>query len=191
MFEIRFLPLVMAIVLSAAFAVALAVHPNFIWLWIGFGIAVFFLAVGLHDIWQKPSAVLRNYPIAAHIRFLLEDIRPELRQYFFESEKDGLPFSRDERAIVYQRAKLQLDVRPFGTTYNVYEPGFEWINHSMSPAAAQQGALPHHHRRAGLHEALLGLGVQHLRHELRVALGQRDPCAERRRQARRLCARHR
>jgi glutamate synthase domain-containing protein 2 len=135
MFEIRYLPLVMAIVLSAAFAVALAVHPNFIWLWIGFGIAVFFLSVGLHDIWQKPSAVLRNYPIAAHLRFILESIRPEMRQYFFEDEKNGLPFSRDKRAIVYQRAKHALDVRPFGTNYNVYEPGFEWINHSMSPTA--------------------------------------------------------
>jgi len=135
MFEIRYLPLVMSIVLSAAFAVALAVYPNLIWLWIGFGIAVFFLSVGLRDIWQKPSAVLRNYPIAAHLRFILESIRPEVRQYFFEDEKDGLPFSRDKRSIVYQRAKNALDVRPFGTNYNVYEPGFEWINHSMSPAA--------------------------------------------------------
>ena len=137
-FEIRYLPLVMSIVLSAAFAVALAVHLNLIWLWIGFGIAVFFLSVGLHDIWQKPSAVLRNYPIAAHLRFILESIRPEVRQYFFEDEKDGLPFSRDKRSVVYQRAKLQLDVRPFGTTYNVYAAGFEWVNHSMQPAPPMQ-----------------------------------------------------
>ena len=59
--------------------------------------------------------MLRNYPIAAHLRFILESIRPEMRQYFFEDEKDGLPFSRDKRAIVYQRAKSALDVRPFGT----------------------------------------------------------------------------
>ena len=72
MFEIRYLPLVMSIVLSAAFAVALAVYPNFIWLWIGFGIAVFFLSVGLRDIWQTPSAILRNYPVIAHLRFLFE-----------------------------------------------------------------------------------------------------------------------
>ena len=108
-FEIRYLPFVMSIVMSAAFAVALVVHPNFIWLWIGFGIAAFFLSVGLHDIWQKPSAVLRNYPIAAHLRFILESIRPEIRQYFFEDEKNALPFSRDKRAIVYQRAKMALD----------------------------------------------------------------------------------
>ena len=67
--------------------------------------------------------MLRNYPIMAHIRFILEAIRPEIRQYFFESEKDGLPFCRDKRAVVYQRAKLALDMRPFGTQYDVYASG--------------------------------------------------------------------
>src|SRR5262249_19224258 len=61
--------------------------------------------LGVRDLMQKSHAVLRNYPISAHIRFLLEEIRPEMRQYFFESEKDGMPFSRDTRAVVYQRAK--------------------------------------------------------------------------------------
>ena len=54
--------------------------------------------LGIRDLTQKSHAVLRNYPISAHIRFLLEEIRPEMRQYFFESEKDGMPFSRDTRA---------------------------------------------------------------------------------------------
>ena len=89
---------------------------------------------------QKDHAVLRNYPISAHIRFLLEEIRPEMRQYFFESEKDGMPFSRDTRAVVYQRAKMVLDKRPFGTQKNVYEEGYEWMNHSVAPKphAAEQ-----------------------------------------------------
>src|SRR5262249_24858975 len=77
----------------------------------------FFSLVGLRDIFQTKHAILRNYPIAAHIRFLLENIRPEMRQYFFESDKDGAPFPRDKRAIVYQRAKRVLDKRPFGTEY--------------------------------------------------------------------------
>ena len=89
--------------------------------------------LGVRDILQKPHAVLRNYPISAHIRFLLEEIRPEMRQYFFESEKDGMPFSRDTRAVVYQRAKMQLDKRPFGTQEDVYREGYEWMNHSVSP----------------------------------------------------------
>jgi len=89
--------------------------------------------LGVHDLVQKRHAVLRNYPISAHLRFLLEEIRPEMRQYFFESEKDGMPFSRDKRAVVYQRAKMQLDKRPFGTQYDVYSDGYEWMRHSIAP----------------------------------------------------------
>ena len=77
--------------------------------------------------------MLRNYPISAHLRFLLEEIRPEMRQYFFESEKDGMPFSRDTRAVIYQRAKMVLDKRPFGTQEDVYREGYEWMHHSVAP----------------------------------------------------------
>jgi glutamate synthase domain-containing protein 2 len=92
-------------------------------------------ALGIRDLTQQNHAVLRNYPISAHIRFLLEEIRPEMRQYFFESEKDGKPFSRDARAVVYQRAKMALDKRPFGTQEDVYREGYEWMHHSVSPKA--------------------------------------------------------
>jgi glutamate synthase domain-containing protein 2 len=91
--------------------------------------------LGVYDIFQTRHAVLRNYPVSAHLRFLLEEIRPEMRQYFFESETDGLPFSRSQRAIVYQRAKMALDKRPFGTQLNVYAQGFEWLRHSIAPKA--------------------------------------------------------
>jgi glutamate synthase domain-containing protein 2 len=77
--------------------------------------------VGLYDLRQTRHAVLRNYPVAAHLRFLLEAIRPEMRQYSFEGDKDGTPFPRDKRSIVYQRAKTELDKRPFGTQFNVYQ----------------------------------------------------------------------
>src|SRR6266704_1983505 len=96
-------------------------------------------SLGIRDLLQKNHAVLRNYPISAHIRFLLEEIRPEMRQYFFESEKDGMPFSRDTRALVYQRAKMQLDKRPFGTQEDVYKEGYEWMHHSVSPKAHTGG----------------------------------------------------
>ena len=76
---------------------------------------------------------LRNYPIIGHLRFIFEEIRPEMRQYFFETDKDGTPFSRDQRAIVYQRAKLDLDKRPFGTQLDVYRTQAEWIHHSLVP----------------------------------------------------------
>jgi glutamate synthase domain-containing protein 2 len=89
--------------------------------------------LGFRDLTQKSHAVLRNYPISAHLRFLLEEIRPEMRQYFFESEKDGMPFSRDTRAVIYQRAKMVLDKRPFGTQLDVYREGYEWMHHSVAP----------------------------------------------------------
>jgi glutamate synthase domain-containing protein 2 len=91
------------------------------------------VALGLHDLFQTRHAILRNYPIAAHLRFLLEGIRPEMRQYFFEGDKDGAPFARDKRAIVYQRAKKALDKRPFGTQLDVYQDEYEWLHHSLSP----------------------------------------------------------
>jgi len=89
--------------------------------------------IGTMDLIQAPHAVLRNYPLTAHIRFILEEIRPEIRQYFLESEKDGTPFSRDKRALVYQRAKRALDKRPFGTQNDVYVSGHEWLDHSIAP----------------------------------------------------------
>ena len=89
--------------------------------------------LGTVDLLQTKHAVLRNYPISAHLRFMLEKIRPEMRQYFFEDEKQGMPFSRDKRAVVYQRAKKVLDKRPFGTQYDVYADGYEWLRHSVMP----------------------------------------------------------
>jgi glutamate synthase domain-containing protein 2 len=97
-----------------------------------FVIAAALVGLGVHDLLQKRHSILRNYPIAAHIRFLLEEIRPEIRQYFLESDTDGAPFSRDNRSIVYQRAKGQLDKKPFGTQLDVYGTSFEWLNHSIA-----------------------------------------------------------
>ncbi len=87
--------------------------------------------LGARDLLQRQHSILRSYPISAHLRFLLEGIRPELRQYFFEDDKDGRPFSRDQRAVIYQRAKMNIDKRPFGTVHDVYEEGYEWLRHSM------------------------------------------------------------
>src|SRR3546814_12668648 len=68
-----------------------------------------------------------------NLRFFFESIRPEMRQYFFEDDTTSLPFSRVARSLVYQRAKRQIDKRPFGTQGDVYQSGYEWINHSMEP----------------------------------------------------------
>jgi len=89
--------------------------------------------VGIWDMSQTRHAVRRNYPIIAHIRYFLESIGPEIRQYFIESDNQENPFSRQQRAIVYQRAKNVLDKRPFGTQLDVYGDDYEWLNHSLMP----------------------------------------------------------
>ena len=96
-------------------------------------LAAAFAAIGVHDVVQRRHAVLRNYPIQGHLRFFIEAVRPELRQYLFESDTESVPFSRLQRDIVYQRAKQALDKRPFGTQLDVYAAGYEWINHSLAP----------------------------------------------------------
>ncbi|NBU44789.1 MAG: FMN-binding glutamate synthase family protein [Betaproteobacteria bacterium] len=90
-------------------------------------------AVGIYDLQQTHHAILRNYPIIGHLRFMLEAIRPELRQYFLESETEAAPFSRAQRTLVYARAKGQSDKRPFGTQLDVSAAGYEWITHSLAP----------------------------------------------------------
>jgi len=109
--------------------------------WVAFGIGGFtallcllLVGLGFHDTRQKRHSVLRNYPVIGHLRFLLEFIRPEMRQYFIESDNEASPFSRQQRSLVYQRAKGDPDKRPFGTQLDVRADGYEWINHSIVPS---------------------------------------------------------
>lgn len=134
LFELRYTPLWIAVLLTVTFLWLGQIWPD--WLGVMTVLALVTAALfvlGIHDLFQTRHAILRNYPIAAHLRFLLEDFRPEIRQYFFEGDKDGAPFPRDKRAIVYQRAKKELDKRPFGTMLNVYEEQYEWLHHSLAP----------------------------------------------------------
>jgi glutamate synthase domain-containing protein 2 len=96
---------------------------------------------GLVDLFQKRSTLRRNYPLLAHIRFFFEYVRPMLRQYIVESDNEEVPFSNVQRAIVKQRAKNALDVRPFGTELDVYAERYEWINHSMAPTRIDRHAF--------------------------------------------------
>ncbi|ARE85452.1 glutamate synthase [NADPH] large chain [Roseovarius mucosus] len=98
------------------------------------GLAGLAATIGLYDVYQSKRAVLKNYPLSARLRFLFEHFRPEIRQYFLESDHDETPFSREQRALVYRRSKGIEGLRPFGTLRNVNAVGHEWINHSMSPS---------------------------------------------------------
>lgn len=102
----------------------------------GFWTLLIFAALvgtGIYDVRQSKRAILRNYPIIGRLRFALEFIRPEIRQYFIESDTEAQPFSRLQRSLVYQRAKGDPDKRPFGTQMDVHANGYEWINHSLAP----------------------------------------------------------
>jgi glutamate synthase domain-containing protein 2 len=102
--------------------------------WIALAVFAVLAGTGVHDLRQVRHAILRNYPVIGHLRFLLEFIRPEMRQYFIESDSEAAPFSRAQRSLVYQRAKGDPDNRPFGTQLDVTMSGYEWINHSMQPS---------------------------------------------------------
>lgn len=104
-------------------------HPYFWALFILFGPLVL---LGFYDMIQSPHAILRNFPILGRGRYLLEEWRPKLYQYFIESDTNGRPLSRIFRSVVYQRAKKVTDTTPFGTQLDVYEEGYEWMNHSIA-----------------------------------------------------------
>lgn len=89
--------------------------------------------LGLRDVFQNSHAIRKNYPVIGNLRYLFEEIRPEINQYFVESNTDGKPFSREQRSIVYQRAKKQVDTIPFGTQQNFYDEGYEFVKHSIYP----------------------------------------------------------
>ncbi|WP_390349587.1 FMN-binding glutamate synthase family protein [Variovorax boronicumulans] len=121
-------------VLGLVACLALVLASPHLWLaWIGVAAFAVLTGTGVHDLRQARHAILRNYPVIGHLRFLLEFIRPEIRQYFIESDAEAAPFSRAQRSLVYQRAKGEPDNRPFGTQLNVSAAGYEWINHSMQP----------------------------------------------------------
>ena len=89
--------------------------------------------LGLYDLLQNRHSILKNYPIMGHFRFLFEDFRPEIRQYFIESDQDALPFSRMQRSLVYQRAKNENADKPFGSIIDVYQQDYRFITHSLTP----------------------------------------------------------
>ncbi len=114
----------------AILLLSIIVHRGFLWiLLISFPLAI----MGIYDMFQKRHAIKRNFPILGRLRYVMEDLRPKIYQYFVESDNDGRPINRNERSTIYQRAKKDLDSTPFGTQLDVYAEGYEWLGHSISP----------------------------------------------------------
>ncbi len=130
LYPVRYTAMALCVALFAgSLLAALAGHSTWWWLALVFGGLSW---VGWWDMRQTRRSVLRNYPIIGHLRYMLEKIRPEIRQYFLESDTEATPFSRSQRTVVYARAKGQTDKRPFGTQLDVHKDGYEWLNHSIN-----------------------------------------------------------
>lgn len=110
--------------------------PSFLWLFI---VLLPLLALTAWDVIQPRHSLLRNYPVFGHLRYVLEEFRHHIRQYFIEGDRDEVPFSRVQRAVVYRRAKGVDDSIPFGKLTDVYAPGYEWFEHSMVPHEPAEG----------------------------------------------------
>lgn len=106
------------------------IWPATLWAFVVVGPLVL---LGVFDSRQRSHAVIRNFPVIGRLRYWMEAIRPEIQQYFVESDTSGRPFTRELRDVVYQRAKVTTDTRPFGTIRDLYDVGSEWIAHSLSP----------------------------------------------------------
>jgi glutamate synthase domain-containing protein 2 len=124
--------LIIAAVWAAAVVVAvLAVKLGHTGWWVGSAVLAAFAGLGTWDLVQKSHSILRAFPILGHARWIAERIRPEIYQYFVESNTDGAPFDRETRDAVYRRAKGTKGDEPFGTERDVTAIGYEFLRHSM------------------------------------------------------------
>ena len=135
---------VLGVTLLGLAAAALAVEVSTRWWWAAAPLLAAAL-VGVHDLVQRRHSILRNYPIIGHARFLLEEIRPEIQQYFVESNTEGRPFDRVTRDLMYDRAKGNHGEKPFGTQRDVNEVGYEFVAHSLQAKPKPDGEVPKVH----------------------------------------------
>lgn len=129
-------PIIGILTLTTALSAILATQWTGFW-WLVL-ISLPLLIIAVIDATQSRQTIRRNFPLIGRARWLMEAIRPFIRQYLMESEIDGAPLNRMYRSVVYQRAKGDRDSVPFGTKVDVYRDGYEWISHSMSAKALHQ-----------------------------------------------------
>ncbi len=118
--------------LSLLVTLTLSVYLNPNW-YVIFTIILLLTLLGYYDMVQTKHSIMRIYPVVGRLRFVMEELRPKIYQYFIESDIDGRPINRIDRSTVYQRAKSETDTMPFGTQLDVYSEGYEWMCHSIAP----------------------------------------------------------
>lgn len=119
--------LISIIIVAAIVGIAL-VWPPILW---AFVLILPLIMLGVFDIFQTSHTIRRNFPLIGRARYMLESIRPEIMQYFVETDTEGRPLNRILRSLIYRRAKGQTDTEPFGTQMDIYHSGYEWLEHSM------------------------------------------------------------
>lgn len=119
-------------IISLLISGLLTIFVSTYWL-VAFIIVLAVVILGFYDMYQSKHSIMRIYPVLGRFRWVLEDLRPKIYQYFIESDTDGTPINRVDRSTVYQRAKKETETIPFGTQLNVYAEGYEWMCHSVSP----------------------------------------------------------
>ena len=136
--SVRHIFITSSLILIAAILFLSLISPYFL---LGLIIIGPIIVIGVIDITQKKQSIRRNFPIIGNFRYMLEKVRPEIMQYFVETDTEGRPINRLFRSVVYQRAKKENSTSPFGTQWDVYHPGYEWIDHSIyavNPADLEQ-----------------------------------------------------
>jgi len=133
-------------IISSIVVSALLIGWAFFWVEALFGFILVgpIIIMGVQDIVQTKQSIKRNFPILGRLRYVFEDMRPKIQQYFVESDTDGTPINRIDRSVIYQRAKRQVDTTPFGTQLDVYSEGYEWMAHSIAPLDFHK--MDHHPR---------------------------------------------
>jgi len=126
------------VVVSFVIALVLSIWVNrdFGWLAAVIGMTII---IGVIDFFQVRHSIRRNYPLFGRLRWIGEQFRPEIQQYFVEPDTEGRPYDRNHRSLIYQRAKDEHGERPFGTQLDVYAPGYEWFSHSLAPKPQYEG----------------------------------------------------
>jgi len=127
---VRQIFVLLSIAICVMILIAAFIWPPFLCLYLIVGPLI---GLGVYDMYQRRHSVRRLYPLLGRFRYMLEAVRPEIQQYFVESDLSGRPIPREFRSLVYQRAKGDRDTRPFGTIMDVNRAGYEWMNHSMAP----------------------------------------------------------
>ena len=140
-----------------------------IWAWVGIGAAAFVVAVAIYDLVQKKHAILRNFPVVGHVRYLLEMIGPELRQYIVTSNDEERPFSRDQRRWVYASSKQENNYFSFGTDNDIEKPGYILVRHSAFPIHTPHPGEPGYDPKFPLPCVRVLGGVRQRKHAFRPA----------------------